>query len=51
MDRQLEDPIFDRAVGDPAYPPTYGHSDYFADPAYEDSLRRLLQMRAARPRR
>jgi hypothetical protein len=35
VDRQLIDPAFSRAAGDPCYPPTRGHSDYFADPAFD----------------
>ena len=42
VDRQLIDPAFSRNTGDPCYPPTRGHSDYFADPAFKwtvDALR------------
>jgi len=34
VDWQLMDPRIDRLPGDPAWPPTYGHSDYFRDPAF-----------------
>jgi hypothetical protein len=42
VDRQLIDPAFAREAGNPCYPPTHGHSDYFADPAFDwtvDALR------------
>ena len=42
VDRQLVDPAFERALGDPCYPTARGHSGYFADPAFSwtaDALR------------
>jgi hypothetical protein len=39
VDRQLLDPAaFARPAGDPAHPPILGHSDYFADPAFEKAV-------------
>jgi hypothetical protein len=35
VDRQLIDPAFDRPAGDPCYPQPCGHSNYFADPAFD----------------
>ena len=35
VDRQLIDPAFDQPAGDPCYPQPRGHSDYFADPAFD----------------
>lgn len=48
VDRALLDPLFDRAAGDGAYPPTYGHSDYFADPEYAASVDRVVALARAR---
>lgn len=38
VDRPIVDPKLSRAAGDTSYPTTYGHSNYFADPAFADSL-------------
>jgi hypothetical protein len=35
VDRQLMDPEIDPPPGDRAWPRTYGHSNYFRDPAFE----------------
>jgi hypothetical protein len=43
VDRQLVDPVFAPADGDPCYPMILGHSGYFDDPAFQwtvASLRR-----------
>lgn len=45
VDRQLVDPIFDRAPGDPAWPTTYGHSDYWLDEEFAWASRRVLELR------
>jgi hypothetical protein len=34
VDVVLRDPVFARPPGDPCHPPTLGHSNYFADPAF-----------------
>ncbi|MFI9202219.1 hypothetical protein [Streptomyces sp. NPDC053048] len=40
VDRQLLDPRhFARQPGDPSYPAVRGHSNYFADPAFEATVR------------
>ncbi|WP_157880019.1 hypothetical protein [Streptomyces natalensis] len=40
VDRQLLDPSgFARQPGDPCYPATLGHSNYFADPAFDETVR------------
>jgi hypothetical protein len=42
IDRLLLDPLsFDRPAGNPSYPPPMGHSDYFADPAFDASVHDL----------
>jgi hypothetical protein len=45
VDRLLEDPVFDRLPGDPAWPPTRGHSDYWIDPDFDAVRARVLQLR------
>jgi hypothetical protein len=45
VDRQLVDPVFDRPPGDPAWPPTRGHSDYWLDEEFEAATRRVLELR------
>lgn len=45
VDRQLVDPIFDRRPGDPAWPATYGHSDYWVDDEFALISERVLQLR------
>jgi hypothetical protein len=35
LDWWLLDPVYDMPPGDGTWPPTRGHGDYFADPAYE----------------
>lgn len=47
VDVHLVDPAFARVDGDPAWPPTYGHGDYWADPAFEAARRKVLRLRAA----
>lgn len=37
IDWWLLDPRFARPPGDGSWPPTFAHSDYFADPAYESA--------------
>ncbi|HZD68039.1 MAG TPA: hypothetical protein VFA45_03685 [Actinomycetes bacterium] len=41
VDWQLMDPAIYPAAGDRAWPRTYGHSDYFRDPAFTAALRLL----------
>ena len=38
VDRALRDPVFARAAGDPCLPAVLGHSDYFADPAFDETV-------------
>ena len=45
VDRQLIDPAFARRAGDPCYPPTRGHSDYFADLAFDCTVNALRDRR------
>lgn len=45
VDCLLEDPVFDRSPGDPAWPPTRGHLDYWADPGFDATRERVLQLR------
>jgi hypothetical protein len=49
IDRQLIDPRFDRPDGDTCDPAPCGHSDYFADPAFEASAKTLMELRVAHP--
>ena len=35
VDHELIDPVFDRPIGDPAWPPTHGHSDYWLDEKFD----------------
>jgi hypothetical protein len=49
VDRQLIDPAFGRCDGDPCYPPAYGHSNYFEDPAFDQTLAELRRRRGAGP--
>jgi hypothetical protein len=37
LDWWLLDPVYDMPPGDGTWPPTRGHGDYFADPAYEQA--------------
>ena len=41
VDRQLIDPPFTREAGNPCYPPTCGHSNYFSDPAFDWTVNAL----------
>ncbi len=41
LDWWLIDPAFERPPGDGSWPPTRGHSDYWADPAYQDAVQAL----------
>ncbi|MFF4450130.1 hypothetical protein [Streptomyces sp. NPDC001502] len=44
IDRQLLDPrYFARQPGDPCYPTSFGHSNYFADPAFETTVTAFRQ--------
>lgn len=46
IDRLLLDPLsFDRPTGNPSYPPPLGHSDYFADPAFNEAIHDLGAIR------
>ncbi|WP_328847578.1 hypothetical protein [Streptomyces sp. NBC_00258] len=46
VDRQLLDPAaFARLAGDPVYPPILGHSNYFADPAFEETVQAFREGR------
>lgn len=45
VDRQLTDPVFARADGDPAWPETRGHSDYWLDPDFDRARARILELR------
>ena len=45
VDRRLEDPVFERLPGDPVWPPTRGHSDYWVDPDFDAVRARVLQLR------
>ncbi|MEV4704373.1 hypothetical protein [Actinoplanes sp. NPDC049316] len=49
LDRQLIDPRFDRPDGDTCDPAPCGHSNYFADPAFADSVTTLRELRDAYP--
>jgi len=49
VDRQLVDPAFARVDGDPAWPETRGHSDYWADPDFDRARTRILELRARPP--
>jgi hypothetical protein len=49
IDRQLIDPRFDRPDGDTCDPAPCGHSNYYADPAFEASATKLMQLRNAHP--
>jgi len=48
VDRQLLDPVFGRAQGNMAYPPTRRHSDYFEDPYFQASVRRVVELAGRR---
>lgn len=45
IDQELADPVFDRAAGDPAWPPTHGHSDYWLDEKFDVVRKRVLELR------
>jgi hypothetical protein len=45
VDRSLVDPPFARRAGDTCYPAALGHSDYFADPAYRQSISVVRRLR------
>lgn len=49
IDRQLVDPRFHRPDGDTCDPVPCGHSNYFADPAFEASARKVKELRDAHP--
>lgn len=49
LDRQLTDPAFARVDGDPAWPETRGHSDYWLDPDFDRARARILELRRPRP--
>jgi hypothetical protein len=49
VDRQLVDPAFAQVDGDTCYPPTCGHSDYYADPAFEASRQIVKNLRETNP--
>jgi hypothetical protein len=49
LDRQLVDPRFDRPDGDTCDPAPCGHSNYFADPAFEASVEKLMELRDLYP--
>ena len=51
IDQQLIDPAFARADGDTCYPPTYGHSNYYADVAFASAVARVRELREAHERR
>lgn len=46
VDWQIIDPRFDRPAGDGCYPVTYGHSEYWEDPAFNVAIRLLRERRA-----
>ncbi|SDY39839.1 hypothetical protein SAMN05444365_102138 [Micromonospora pattaloongensis] len=50
VDRCVIDPVFARAAGDSAYPPTRGHSAYPDEPAYGASVDIVRELRVATPR-
>jgi hypothetical protein len=49
VDRRIIDPKFARLDGDPTYPPTYAHSDYFIDPGFDASILVVRALREATP--
>ncbi|WP_412735898.1 hypothetical protein [Krasilnikovia sp. MM14-A1259] len=49
IDRQLVDPRFDRPAGDTCDPAPYGHSNYFADPAFAAAAAKLMELRDTYP--
>lgn len=48
VDRQLLDPVFHRPPGDFAEPPIRGHSNYFADPYFQQCVKEVTEL-AQRP--
>jgi hypothetical protein len=50
VDRELLDPRFARAAGDLAWPATFGHSDYWSDPAFAASLALVIRLHRSRSR-
>ena len=45
FDHELVDPVFERPAGDRVWPPARGHSDYWADPRFEDLTAQVLRIR------
>ena len=45
VDQPVVDPQFQFEAGNPVYPKTYGHSDYWTDPTFQDALRRVIELR------
>ena len=46
-DLVLVDPVFDRPPADPSWPAVLGHSDYWADDAFEQAKARVVALRTA----
>lgn len=44
VDRQFLDPVFNRAQGNMAYPPTLRHSGYFEDPYFQACVDRVITL-------
>ena len=49
VDRLLVDPAFNAAPGDPSYPGTRGHTNYFVDPAFPWTVKALRDSTVPHP--